>query len=120
VVIGYVDLLLDGEMGTLSTPQVQALDRIRGHGMQLLELIQETLDVNRLEAGLLPLDLDTFSVREFLDEVKESIPRTGRNRRRTDVAAGTDIHPVTLRPCQVEEVLRNLIHNALKFTERVA
>src|SRR5207244_646312 len=49
VVIGYVDLLLAGDMGGLEEEQHAALERVQQHALQLLELIQETLDVNRLE-----------------------------------------------------------------------
>jgi signal transduction histidine kinase len=62
VVIGYVDLLLDEDMGPISAEQRDALERVRQHALQLLELIQESLDINRLQAGLLPLDLETFTV----------------------------------------------------------
>ncbi|HVM96331.1 MAG TPA: HAMP domain-containing sensor histidine kinase, partial [Candidatus Acidoferrales bacterium] len=119
VVIGYVDLLLEGDMGTVPPEQYQALERVRQHALQLLDLIQETLDVNRLEAGLLPLDIETFSVREFTDELKDSIPATWV---KPGVVLSWQIDPasLTLRSDRVKlkKVLRNLIHNALKFTDR--
>jgi signal transduction histidine kinase len=119
VVMGYVDLLLDGDMGVLAAEQRDALDRVRQHALQLLELIQETLDVNRLEAGLLPLDFETFALREFIDEVRESIPADWHKR---DVALRWDITPapVVIRSdrAKLKKVLRNLIDNALKFTDR--
>ncbi len=121
VVIGYVDLLLDGDMGALASQQQEALERVRQHALQLLELIQETLDVNRLEAGLLPLDLETFSVREFIDDVRSSIPADWQKR---DVVLAWSVAPapIVMRSDRgkLKKVLRNLIHNALKFTERGA
>lgn len=118
VVIGYVDLLLDDEMGPLSTEQRTALERVRQHALQLLDLIQETLDVNRLEAGLLPLDLEVFTLREFMDDVKDSIPPQWR---KAGVTVTWEISPspVVLRSDRVKlkKVLRNLVHNALKFTD---
>lgn len=119
VVIGYVDLLLDGEMGGLAPEQRDALERVRQHAFQLLELIQETLDVNRLEAGLLPLDLETFTVREFLDDLKDSIPADWQKR---GVALTWNLTPapIVIRSdrAKLKKILRNLVHNALKFTER--
>lgn len=121
VVIGYVDLLLAGDMGGLAAEQQQALERVQQHALQLLELIQETLDVNRLEAGLLPLDIETFTVREFIDEVKESIPADWLKR---DVALSWHIDPAPILVrsdrAKLKKVLRNLIHNAMKFTDRGA
>ena len=121
VVIGYVDLLLDEHMGVLTDDQRQALERVSQHSFQLLELIQETLDLNRLEAGLLPLDVETFTAREFLDDLKESIPVDWQKR---DVALTWHIEPAPIvlhsDRVKLKKVLRNLIHNALKFTDRGA
>lgn len=121
VVIGYVDLLLSGDMGELAGEQHQALERVQQHALQLLELIQETLDVNRLEAGLLPLDVETFVAREFLAEVKDSIPADWQ---KPEVALRWQIDgaPSLIRSdrAKLKKILRNLIHNALKFTDRGA
>ncbi|MFQ5667892.1 MAG: ATP-binding protein [Candidatus Binatia bacterium] len=119
VIIGYGDLLLEEDMGALSAEQRDALERVRQHALQLLELIQETLDVNRLEAGLLPLNLETFTVREFLDDVKDSIP-TDWQKREVALAWDVEASPILLRSdrAKLKKVLRNLVHNALKFTDR--
>jgi len=119
VVIGYVDLLLDGHMGTVTDDQRQALERVLQHSFQLLELIQETLDLNRLEAGLLPLDVEDFTAREFLDDVRESIPVDWQKREVT-LSWHLDAAPIVLHSdrTKLKKVLRNLIHNALKFTDR--
>jgi signal transduction histidine kinase len=121
VVIGYVDLLIEGDMGALTAEQRDALERVRQHALQLLELIQETLDLNRLEAGLLPLTVETFTLREFLDDVKDSIPADWMKR---NVALVWDLpsSPTVMRSDRgkLKKVLRNLIHNALKFTDHGA
>ena len=121
VVIGYVDLLIDGDMGALSEEQQDALERVRQHALQLLELIRETLDVNRLEAGLLPVDLETLTIREFLDDLKDSIPADWLKR---DVMLVWNVAsaPIVIRTdrAKLKKVLRNLIQNALKFTSRGA
>jgi len=119
VVIGYVDLLLDGDMGELKPEQYHTLDRVRVAALQLLELIQETLDVNRMEAGLLPLDLETFSVQEFLDDVRDSIPATA-SKPDVTVTWGTAPTALTLHSdrAKLKKILRNLVDNAVKFTDR--
>ena len=119
VVIGYVDLLLDEAMGAISAEQREALERVRRHALQLLELIQEALDINRLEAGLLPLDLETFTVHEFLEDVKDSIPADWA---KPAVNLIWQVEPTSLLlrsdRSKLKKVLRNLVHNALKFTDR--
>jgi signal transduction histidine kinase len=121
VVIGYVDLLLDEDMGAISAEQREALERVRQHALQLLDLIQEALDINRLEAGLLPLDLETFTVGEFLDDVKDSIPADWA-KPSVNLVWQTEPDPLLLRSDRgkLKKVLRNLIHNALKFTDEGA
>jgi signal transduction histidine kinase len=118
VVIGYVDLLTEGEMGPLAPLQQDTLQRVRRQALQLLELIQETLDVNRLEAGLMPLDVETFKVREFLDDLRLSIP-TDWLKPGVELTWQIDSQPLVLRSdrTKLKKVVRNLIHNALKFTD---
>jgi signal transduction histidine kinase len=119
VVMGYVDLLLDGDLGSLEDEQRKALSRVQHHSLQLLELIEETLDINRLEAGRLPVDLETFPVNDFVTDLRDSIPSDWF---KPEVATywQLDPHPALLRSdrAKLKKVLRNLIHNALKFTER--
>ena len=119
VVIGYVDLLLDEDMGAISAEQREALERVRQHALQLLELIQEALDINRLDAGLLPLDLETFTVHEFLEDVKDSIPAEWA-KPNVDLVWQVEPAPLLLRSDRgkLKKVLRNLVHNALKFTDQ--
>jgi signal transduction histidine kinase len=119
VVMGYVDLMLDGEMGPLQAEQRSALTRVQHHSVQLLELIEETLDINRLEAGRLPVDLDTFQLNDFLNDVRDSVPSDWFKR---DVVLHWELEPtatlIRSDRSKLKKVLRNLIHNALKFTER--
>jgi signal transduction histidine kinase len=118
VVIGYVDLLLEGDMGELNEEVQQTLERVRQHALQLLDLIQETLDVNRLEAGMLPLDLETFTLHEFVQELRSSIPSDWQ---KPQVALQWEMEPVPILirsdRAKLKKVLRNLVHNALKFTD---
>ena len=119
VVIGYVDLILGGDMGPIATEPRQALERVQLHALQLLELIQETLDLNRLEAGRLPVDLETFTVDELIEEVKQSIPSEWQ-KRDVSLAWECDASGALIRSdrSKLKKVLRNLVQNALKFTER--
>ncbi len=121
VVIGYVDLLIDEDMGAVSAEQREALERVRQHALQLLELIQEALDINRLEAGLLPVDLETFTVNDFIEDVKDSIP-TDWAKPNVKLMWHVDPTPLLLRSDRgkLKKVLRNLVHNALKFTDHGA
>jgi signal transduction histidine kinase len=119
VVIGYVDLILDEAMGAVPAQQREALERVRQHALQLLDLIQEALDINRLDAGLLTFDLETFTLHEFLEDVKDSIPAEWA-KPNVDLVWEVDPAPLLLRSDRgkLKKVLRNLVQNALKFTDK--
>ncbi len=117
VIIGYAEMLRDGELGAVSAEQAAALERTHRQAVTLLEMITALLDLNRLEAGRLPISCVPVDVAELLTEVIEQIPAAWRVH---DVAVRVDATPgvatlVTDRG-KLKTVLRNLVHNALKFT----
>ncbi len=119
VILGYVEMLYDGGLGPVTTEQERALDRTRRHALALLEMITALLDLNRLEAGRLPIQSESTSVATLLDELRDQLPeswrRAGVELRFESPAAGATLET---DPGKLKTVLRNLVHNALKFTER--
>lgn len=117
VILGYTDLILDNAFGECAGPEREALERVRYQSLQLLDLIQGVLDLNRLEARGVSLHLQRFSVQELLDGLREGIPenwrRPGVDLRWDGAAAGVIVRSDRGK---LEILLRNLIHNALKFT----
>ncbi|HYD48975.1 MAG TPA: GAF domain-containing sensor histidine kinase [Terriglobales bacterium] len=119
VIIGYVALMIDGELGPLTGEQVESLGRVRISAMQLLDLINATLDVSRLDAGRIPVTVHTIGLRELVAELDAQIRNTPR-------PAGVDFawrlpeEAVELRTdlAKLKVVVQNLIGNAFKFTER--
>ncbi len=118
VVMGYTDLLLDGAFGPINAEQADTLQRIlqRAHG--LLELINATLDLSRIEAGRITVDGQDVAVSRLLEElatetrdwpVKENVSL------RWEVAP--DLPVVWTDAAKLNVVLKNLITNALKFTD---
>jgi signal transduction histidine kinase len=118
IILGYSDLLLEDAYGTLTAEQRDTIERLRQNATDLLTLINATLDVNRLEAGRLPVELEDFRVADLMSDIRAEIERVPR----PDTVAlkwsvGVD---GTLRsdPKKIKIILRNLITNALKFTDR--
>jgi signal transduction histidine kinase len=121
-IIGYTDLLRD-EAAAATDPQAAArgdtLARVRFYALQLLEMIEATLDVNRLEAGRLPLRNVSTDLRTFMAEVRAGIPEYwGKPGVALEWSVPADLPVVELDAPKLVTVLRNLVHNALKFTER--
>jgi len=117
-IIGYNELLGEGEFGAVTGQQREICGKVLGASRQLLELIQATLDVSRLETGALPVSLEALDIEALLSEVDAQLPATL-------VKPGVTVSFTTDPgiPCMVSDhaklktVVRNLVHNALKFTD---
>jgi signal transduction histidine kinase len=119
VILGYSDILLDGIIRPVEPDEADPLRRIRDQAIQLNEMVQEMLDLNRLEARVVEITREEFTLGELLDGLKRNVPNSWR---RDGVelewhAADTDLALRTDRR-KVERILRNLVHNALKYTEQ--
>jgi signal transduction histidine kinase len=110
-------MLREGELGAITSEQKAALDRTHRQAVVLLEMITSLLDLNRLEAGRLPINAEPVDVGQLLGELLEQIPAAWR---RPGVVLRAEAPPglpvlVTDRG-KLKTILRNLVHNALKFT----
>ena len=119
VIMGYHELLLEGDFGTLTPEQLEALERADSNARELLKLITSTLDFSRLEAGHLPIERCDVSVSDLLDEI---ITEARVAWRRPGLEFILKVPPTTPRlhtdPAKLKVVLKNLVANAVKFTER--
>jgi signal transduction histidine kinase len=119
VIMGYTDLLLDGEFGTVSQQQAEILARVTRKSRELLELINETLDLNRLEAGKLEVERSQVDVVDLLrvidDETRDQRDKPGVS---FSLRLPAELPLLYTDPGKVKTVLRNLISNAIKFTEQ--
>ena len=116
-VIGFSDVLLDRMFGELNERQDEYVRDIRNSGRHLLELINEILDLSKVEAGRMELELGPVS----LAEADRSRTRDGaRARRRArDLAArdiAGDVGIVWADELKLKQVVLNLLTNAVKFT----
>ena len=119
VILGYLEMALDGGLGTIGSELDDALRRARRQSLELLELITALLDLNRLEAGRLPVHRTPVAVTELLRTVFQQLPENwGRAEVEMRLDLATDLPVIDTDAHKVKTVVRNLIHNALKFTEQ--
>jgi signal transduction histidine kinase len=119
VIVGYVDLLREGTFGAFSAESVPVLDKVRGNASYLLELVEEFLDLSKLEAGAMPVRRETVHLTPFLRELGEwfaLLVRTRPVRFVADVPEG--LPPVAAESAKLRIVIQNLLSNAEKFTEQ--
>ena len=112
-----VEAMLQGEMGPLQEKQKAYLTSVHTNALRLLKLINNLLDLAKLEAGKMTLTYGKYSLPEFIRNVVDSFRATGERRGMALEACGNpDIPEVCFDRDKIEKVLINLIGNALKFT----
>jgi signal transduction histidine kinase len=117
-IMGYSELLRDGDFGAITDPQRDICLKVLDYSRQLLELIQATLDVSRMESGALPVTLGPVDVAGLLDELATQIPASWvKPGVSLTFDAEGDLPEVQSDHAKLKMIVRNLIHNALKFTE---
>ncbi len=117
-IIGYTDLLRDGVMGPLQPEQLEALDVIGKKGIQLLDLINTTLDLTRLEAGQASIDVSEFELPDLLVEVQQELADEVPSLVELSCLAEAQVPTLRTDRLKLKTVLKNLVHNALKFTRQ--
>ncbi|MGH7789992.1 MAG: sensor histidine kinase, partial [Candidatus Binatia bacterium] len=117
VIIGYTDLQLEGAFGDLPEDHRDTLGTVRQQALQLLELIQATLDMSRLERGLMTVDLRDISISQLFEQLQVQIPPAWRKPTvELNWRMVPGLPPIRTDPSKLQILLRNLVHNALKFT----
>ena len=117
-IIGFSEFLIDGKTGALTAKQTEYVTDIFNSGRHLLQLINDVLDLAKVEAGKIDLHPETFSVGEAIKEVCSAIePMAQRKRLAISVKVEPSADEVTLDKQKLKQVLFNLLSNAVKFTE---
>jgi len=117
-VIGFSEILLDESVGEL-TPEERRefLGNILNSGRHLLRLINDILDLSKVEAGRMELHPERFSVVETLEGVLNTVrPLAARKRIGVEVALDPTLPTLVADPGKVKQILYNLLSNAIKFT----
>ncbi len=115
-IIGFAELLHDGEVGTIIPEQKEFLGYILTSGRHLLQLINDVLDLSKVEAGKLEFHPDTVDLGRLVAEVI-SILGTAAAQKRLQIATSiADLGPIVLDASRLKQVLYNYLSNALKFT----
>jgi signal transduction histidine kinase len=117
-ILGFSEILKDNLVGDLSPQQRQeCLENIHTSGRHLLELVNDVLDLSKVEAGRMELSYETFAVSAAFKEVRNVIRSLSERR---DIALSDDIQPPDLEvradKSKFKQVMYNLLSNAIKFT----
>ena len=115
-VIGMTEVVLETDLTPL---QREYLAVVKNSGSALLRLINDILDYSKIEAGMLDLDVEEFSLRELVGEVVRSLAMAAKQKglKLTGRVHAAVPETVEADPSRIRQVLINLIGNAMKFTE---
>ncbi|MDW7731331.1 MAG: PAS domain S-box protein [Methanolobus sp.] len=116
-VIGYSDMLLEGIFGELTDKQNRSLGHISTSGKHLLELINDILDLSKVESGKMELNYENFTVSEVLGNVGSIASPLAKKK---NITLQVSIEQKDISICADEvrfkQILYNLVSNAIKFT----
>jgi PAS domain S-box-containing protein len=118
-ILGYAELMLDSLYGELSDKMRGVLERLQSNGRHLLRLINDVLDLSKIEAGQLTLSLDDYSLSDLVHGIVPAVEPLAAEKRLTfkaEVAPGLPTGRGDGR--RLSQVLLNLVGNAIKFTDK--
>jgi PAS domain S-box-containing protein len=117
-IIGYSELLTEEAEDLHVEEFIPDLEKIRAAGKHLLTLINDVLDLSKIEAGKLELELGDFSVERLVGEVATTVqPLVIKNSNHLKVDIAPDVGVMCADEMKLRQVLLNLLSNASKFTE---
>jgi signal transduction histidine kinase len=117
-ILGYSELLVDGIYGEVPERAMGVLERVQNNGRHLLALINDVLDLSKIEAGQLVLTFEDYALPDVVQSVvsaTEGLANTKGLKISADVAAGLPTGHGDAR--RLSQVLLNLVGNAVKFTD---
>jgi signal transduction histidine kinase len=118
-ILGYAAMTLQGVSGELSAPQRRNLSRIDANARHLLTLINEILDITRIEAGRMPIQIVAFNLPELVREVTTELePIVAKSELQVICKLPSDLPTLRTDRQKVKQILVNLLSNALKFTPK--
>jgi signal transduction histidine kinase len=117
-ILGYTELMADGAYGEPSEKMSAVLKRLESNGRHLLGLINDVLDLSKIEAGQLVLDLNDYSLQGVAQTVYSAIePLAADKKLGFKVEVAPDLPPGRGDERRLTQVLLNLVGNAIKFTD---
>ena len=117
-IIGYSEMLEEEMRDAGRTENTRDLQRIQAAGKHLLSLINDVLDLSKIEAGKMVLHLETFGVQPIIEEIVTTLQTAAqKNSNRIILHMANDIGSMHSDVTKVRQILFNLVSNACKFTD---
>ncbi|MBU0729780.1 MAG: response regulator [Proteobacteria bacterium] len=118
-IIGYTDLLIDGVDGAINTEQEKSLKKVGNNARHLLQLINDILDMSKIESGKIELDLRETNIKMLLETVASTLEAPIAQKGLTlEFAIDEHLPLLYVDEDKVRQIILNLLSNAIKFTHK--
>ena len=118
-IIGFTGMILQGLAGPLNKEQEKQLGMVRGSAHHLLDLINDVLDISKIEAGQLQIMSEIFDLRKSIEKTVQIVsPLAEKKNLRLHFKIGDDVSEMCGDQRRVEQIIINLLSNAVKFTDK--
>ncbi|MFW6147943.1 MAG: ATP-binding protein, partial [Thermodesulfobacteriota bacterium] len=118
-ILGYTDLLLDRVDGEINEEQEKSLTKVQKNAKHLLTLINDVLDISRIESGRMDLDLKPVNVKDIIGETISSLDSLlDKMKLRIETVFEQGLPLAHADADRVRQVVMNLVDNAIKFTPK--
>jgi signal transduction histidine kinase len=118
-IIGFTGIMLQGLTGPLNEEQLKQMTMVQSSARHLLALINDVLDISKIEAGQLEVSIASFDLRSSIEKMVKLVAPLAKKKGidlKLDIA--DDVESATTDQRRVEQVILNLLNNAVKFTEQ--
>ena len=117
-IIGFTGILLMEMAGKLNPEQKKQLEMVKGSASHLLELINDILDISKIESGKVDLSIESFDLMEVVREVLTSIQPLAENKGLQLSSEGAETIQIESDRRRIKQILMNLTGNSVKFTDK--
>jgi signal transduction histidine kinase len=118
-IIGFTGIILQGMAGPLNEEQTRQLGMVQNSARHLLALINDVLDISKIESGQLEIASEPFDMRKVIEKVVGIVtPLAERKGLALTVQATPEVGQIVSDQRRVEQILYNLLSNAVKFTDK--
>jgi PAS domain S-box-containing protein len=116
-IVGFTDLILEESFGKLNEKQKDFLSDVKSSSQDLLNMINQVLDISKIEAGQLNLDIKSFSLTNMVNQIDSTLRGFLNEKKLQFITKGLDnISDFKADPIKFKEILTNLLTNAIKYT----
>lgn len=118
-IIGFTGIMLQGLAGPLNDEQTLQLGMVSKSAQHLLDLINDVLDISKIEAGQLKIAREPVDLSQTIDKVVQTVmPLAQEKKLLLQVSIAPDVGQITSDERRVEQIIINLVNNAIKFTDQ--